>query len=71
MALLVYVDDIILASNDTQGTQSFKRYLHAYFSIKDLGTLKYFLGIEVARGLKGCFYVKESILWRSLMSVDC
>ena len=55
MALLVYVDDIVLASNDTQDTQSFKRYLHTCFSIKDLGTLKYFLGIEVARGPEGMF----------------
>jgi len=55
MALLVYVDDIVLASNDTQATQNFKRNLHTCFSIKDLGTLKYFLGIEVARRSEGMF----------------
>ena len=32
-----------------------KTYLHACFSIKDLEPLKYFLGIEVARGLEGLF----------------
>ena len=55
MELLVYVDDIILARNDSQACQKFKDYLHQYFSIKDLGPLKYFLGIEAARGSKGTF----------------
>ncbi|XP_056691875.1 uncharacterized mitochondrial protein AtMg00810-like [Spinacia oleracea] len=32
-----------------------KRYLSTYFHSKDLGALKYFLGIEVARGTKGLF----------------
>ena len=54
MAVLVYVDDIVLASNDTQAVKDFKSYLHTCFSIKDLGTLKYFLGVEVARGPEGC-----------------
>jgi len=55
MALLVYVDDIVLASNDTHACSEFKSYLHASFSIKDLGSLKYFLRIEVARGPNGLF----------------
>jgi len=55
MAVLVYVDDIILAGNDTHACTQFKAYLDNYFSIKDLGPLKYFLGIEVARGPKGLF----------------
>ena len=55
MALLIYVDDIVLAGNDTHACNEFKAYLHACFSIKDLGPLKYFLGIEIARGPKGLF----------------
>jgi len=55
MAILVYVDDIILASNDSIASRTFKTYLHECFSIKDLGPLKYFLGIEVARGPQGLF----------------
>ena len=55
MAILVYVDDIILASNDSAASGHFKTYLHECFSIKDLGALKYFLGIEVARGSQGLF----------------
>jgi len=55
MGLLIYVDDIVLASNNAAASQRFKAYLHACFSIKDLGPLKYFLGIEIARGPKGMF----------------
>ena len=52
---MVYFDDIVLAGNDAHACDEFKNYLHAYFSIKDLGPLKYFLGIEVARNLQGLF----------------
>ena len=55
MGLLVYVDDIVLASNNAAASQKFKAYLHDCFSIKDLGPLKYFLGIEMARGSEGMF----------------
>ena len=55
MAVLVYVDDIILAGNDSHACTKFKAYLDACFSIKDLGSLKYFLGIEVAQGPKVLF----------------
>ena len=46
---------MISFSNDTQASTVFKAYLHACFSIKDLGPLKYFFGIEVARGPEGMF----------------
>jgi len=55
MALLVYVDDIVLASNNVAASHKFKTYLHDCFNIKDLGPLKYFLGIEIARGHEGMF----------------
>jgi hypothetical protein len=52
MALLIYVDDVIITSNDLVEIATVKRFLHASFTIKDLGDLKYFLGIEVARSAK-------------------
>ena len=56
MALLVYVDDIVLASNDFGASKEFKAYLHKCFSIKDLGPLKYFLRIEVPHGPTVLFF---------------
>ena len=53
--VLVYVDDIIVTGNDHAIIQNFKTYLSDCFHMKDLGVLKYFLGIEVARGPDGIF----------------
>jgi len=55
MALLVYVDDFILTTNDSTTCNTFKAFLNDCFSIKDLGLLKYFFGIDVAHGPHGLF----------------
>jgi len=55
MSLLVYMDDIVVASNNVPTSTAFKACLYTDFSIKDLGPLKYFLGIEVVRGPKEMF----------------
>jgi len=45
-ALLVYVDDIILAGNDKEEIDRVKEALNKTFKIKDLGDLRYFLGLK-------------------------
>ncbi|XP_019168531.1 PREDICTED: uncharacterized protein LOC109164452 [Ipomoea nil] len=51
--LVVYVDDIVITGNDTEGILSLKSFLHSQFQTKDLGPLKYFLGIEVMKSKTG------------------
>ena len=46
--LIVYVDDIILIGDDQRKMDQLKASLATKFEIKDLGPLKYFLGMEVA-----------------------
>ncbi|GMI87263.1 cysteine-rich RLK (RECEPTOR-like protein kinase) 8 [Hibiscus trionum] len=53
VVLLVYVDDIILAGNNLEQLSTVRSFLHQNFKLKDLGTLKYFLGFEVARNSSG------------------
>ncbi|KAF5449776.1 hypothetical protein F2P56_030188, partial [Juglans regia] len=53
--VLVYVDDILVAGNDLSQIELFKKILSTYFKTKDLGSLKYFLGLEVARSPTGIF----------------
>ncbi|XP_071699438.1 uncharacterized mitochondrial protein AtMg00810-like [Rutidosis leptorrhynchoides] len=53
IALLVYVDDIVITGNDVDKINEFKVFLISKFLIKDLGELKYFLGIEVLKTNKG------------------
>ena len=43
----VYVDDIILAGKDHKQMEEIKRILAKTFDIKDLGELKYFLGVKI------------------------
>ncbi|GAU34412.1 hypothetical protein TSUD_217520 [Trifolium subterraneum] len=51
--LLVYVDDIILAGTDLSEFARIKAILDSKFKIKDLGDLRYFLGLEVAQSREG------------------
>ena len=53
MILLVYVDDIVITGNDESEIKKFKEFLNSKFLIKDLGELKYFLGIEVLKNDNG------------------
>ena len=53
IVLLIYVDDVLIASNDKEQFNQFKVMLNKKFKLKDLGALRYFLGLEVARTVKG------------------
>ena len=47
--LIVCVDDIVITRSDSKGILSLKSFLHSQFHTKDLGMLKYFLGVEVMK----------------------
>ena len=51
--LIVYVDDIIVTGSDVKEIETLKNYLSEEFELKDLGVLRYFLGMEVARNKTG------------------
>lgn len=53
IALLVYVDDILIASNSDAAVQALKDTLHQAFKIRDLGAPRFFLGLEIARNSTG------------------
>ena len=55
LAILVYVDDLIICGNTPSAISAFKTYLGTCFHMKDLGALKYFLSVEVARNSKGLY----------------
>ncbi|GJX73676.1 ribonuclease H-like domain-containing protein [Tanacetum coccineum] len=63
LALLVYVDDIIITGSSISEIDKFKVFLKSRFMIKDLGKLKYFLGIEVIDTDKGiCLNQRQYVL---------
>jgi hypothetical protein len=45
--LILYVDDILLASSDVQLLLETKGFLSSHFDVKDLGEASYVLGIEI------------------------
>ncbi|KAG8493766.1 hypothetical protein CXB51_011188 [Gossypium anomalum] len=71
--VLVYVDDIIITGSVPTYINSFVRQLNDAFSLKDMGELHYFLGIEVTRSSTNCLHLCQQkyirdILERSSMS---
>ena len=46
---IVYVYNIVRTGSDYDGIWKLKQHLFNHFQIKDLGKLKYFLGIEIAQ----------------------
>ena len=55
LRVLIYVDDLVIVGSDLDMVEKFKVHLSKCFKMKDLGKLKYFLGIEIARGPEGMF----------------
>lgn len=45
--LIIYVNDMVITGNIEEEIRDIKKKLFMEFEIKDLGNLKYFLGIEV------------------------
>lgn len=52
-ALLVYLDDIFIGSASVQESNKVKDFLNSLFKLRDLGTVKYFLGLEIAKSPEG------------------
>jgi hypothetical protein len=47
--MIIYVDDMIITRDDTKEICKLQKQLAMDFEMKNMGGLKYFLGIEVAR----------------------
>lgn len=64
MAVLVYVDDIIIAISCDHATEILKKALQTSFKLRDLGPLRCFLGLEIVRSSAGiilcqCKYILD------------
>ncbi|KAK9057120.1 hypothetical protein SSX86_024487 [Deinandra increscens subsp. villosa] len=59
---MVYVDDIVLTGNDSAFLDKFINTLSNRFSIKDLGLLHHFLGIEVIHTTQGLFLSQHRLI---------
>jgi Reverse transcriptase (RNA-dependent DNA polymerase) len=64
--ILVYVDDILVTGNSTKTIHSLLHALQQQFSLKNLGCLNYFLGIEVTND-KGTLHLTQTRYLQSLL----
>nr|XP_016455079.1 PREDICTED: uncharacterized mitochondrial protein AtMg00810-like [Nicotiana tabacum] len=71
VVLAVYVDDILLAGDDTKETESLKYFLDAQFKIKDLGNIHYFLGLEVSSVVEGYLVNQHKFAKELLAEFNC
>ncbi|GKV34843.1 hypothetical protein SLEP1_g43185 [Rubroshorea leprosula] len=73
--LLLYVNDIVLIANSLQLLQEIISNLSSKFALKDLGSLNYFLGIEVNKFPGGIFlsqakYAKDILCRASMLEAS-
>ncbi|RVW39236.1 Retrovirus-related Pol polyprotein from transposon TNT 1-94 [Vitis vinifera] len=72
--LIIYVDDMIITGDDIEEISRLQGQLATEFEMKNLGGLKYFLGIEVTRSKQGIFLSQRKYVLDLLSEVgllDC
>jgi hypothetical protein len=53
IVIVIYVDDLIITGDSDVDIFDLKKLLKEKFEMKDLGELRYFLGIEIIQSPKG------------------
>ena len=69
--LIFYVGDIIITDNDQDGIQKFKKHFFNHFQTKDLGKLKYFMGIEITQSNSGVVMFQKMYVLDILRKLVC
>jgi hypothetical protein len=59
VVIVIYVDDLIIIGDNNEDIFDLKKLLKQNFKIKDLGELRYFLGIEVIQSPKGIWLLQR------------
>jgi hypothetical protein len=59
VVIVIYVDDLIITGDSDADIFDLKKFLKQKFEMKDLGELRYFLGIEVIQSPKGIWLLQR------------
>ncbi|CAL2246130.1 unnamed protein product [Prunus armeniaca] len=70
LVVLIYVDDLIITGDNGEEITNLKHSLHQKCALKDLGVLKYFLGIEMETSHKGLFLNQHKYVLDLLQEAD-
>ena len=69
--ILVYVDDLLITGDDIAYIEEIKKALDITFTVEDLGEMRYFLGLEVARNSEGIMLHQRKYAWTLLLIQGC
>ena len=58
---IVYVDDMVVITNDSSEIKTLQRQLAIEFELKDLGNLNYFLGLKLQDQLRKFLFANGSM----------
>jgi hypothetical protein len=64
--IVIYVDDLIITGDSDVNIFDLKKLLKQKFEMKDLGELRYFLGIEVIQSLKGKWLLQRQYAFEQI-----
>ena len=70
LIVLICVDDLIIMESNETSVAKLKTGLQRQLSIKNLGKMKYFLGIEMATSSKGVFLNQRKYILNMLQDVE-
>ena len=65
--ILLYVDNMIITSDDSAGIRDLQKFLSQHFEMKDLGTLSYILDLKVTSSSDG-YYLSQAKYASDLLS---
>lgn len=57
--IIIHVDDILIAGSDEDTVNQIRDKLSSKFQIKDLGQIKYFLGIQIKQDSNGDYFINQ------------
>ena len=68
--LLLYVDDMIITSDNLSGIQELMNFLSQLFKMKDFRHLSYFLGLEITHFTDGLYITRAKYAFKLLSRVE-
>jgi len=66
VVIVIYVDDLIITGDNDVDIFNLKKLLKQKFEMKDLGELRYFLGIELIQSPKGIWLLQRQYVLNKL-----
>ncbi|KAG8497024.1 hypothetical protein CXB51_008238 [Gossypium anomalum] len=69
LLLMAYVDDIVITGSSNDDIDTVVVQLHNKFALKDMGSLNFFLGIEVRRIAQGLFLYQKKYVMKILKKI--